>query len=146
MSKRRIIDHPYRNTFSGPEFPIGTGPFMEITKQCFTKIYFHYLSHEILWISTDKGYNFINVNDFDAFYIFSYDDLENYLNTFSYYSCNCETGLRISFWLDIGDITYSKYLALKDEYLSEKKLNYTTFVKQYLSLKPLEQESAKNDA
>ena len=134
MSKRRIIETPYRNAFSGPEFAIGTGPFMEITKGCFQKLFFEYISHDKLWISTNKCYNFICMENVDAFYIYSYPDLDNYLNTFIYYSCNRECGLTISFWIDIGDISYSEYLKLKSEYLSKKKLNYTTFVKQYLKL------------
>lgn len=135
--KRRILTHPYRNSFSGPEFPIETGPFMEIPKRTFEYFYFMHDSHDKLWFSTSKGFNFVKVDVFDPFHIFSAPVLDKFLNEYSYYNCTKETGTGISFWIDIGDISYSEYEKLKSEYLSEKKLNYTTFVKQYLNLPPL---------
>lgn len=125
--KRQIIIEPYKNGFSGPEFPIGEGPFIRIPAISFRSILNNSNSWPYLWISTDKNYNFCRMEDLDP----STHTLGQILNTFSYYNCSHPTGRRVAYWVDLGDIKLSDFNEMKTEYFSPPPVEYTTLVERY---------------
>ena len=110
--KKMIINHPFENTWSGPGFPIGEGPFVRISKHAFLQYLEIEEARSKLWISTSKCYNFHCISNSTM----TRKSAEKHLSNFRYYNCTKETGETIAFWADIGDLTVSRFQSFCNTY------------------------------
>lgn len=100
--------------------------YAKITKSSFFNLYPE-LDHSLFFISTDQKWNMTQIPEFS-----SLEDFSKILNEYSYYNCTEETGISISFWIDISDFPLSKFNHFKLDYMHGRGVNYTTLVKQYM--------------
>lgn len=116
---RRVIFSAYRNSWSGPEVPVGEGAFVEISENAFIKLFSDEKMRKHLWISTSKGYLF-----------FQPDELKS-INYFRAYNCSSETGKSVAFWLDTGVTGFDHCITLMKELEFYPRMRYTTILKRY---------------
>lgn len=116
---RKIIGRPYRNSFSGPEFPIGTGAFVQISEKAFSTLFPDENIRKYLWISTSKLFIFIQPESLKS------------IDYFRFYNCTRETGKSIIYWLDTGINTYGEYLTFTNFLNYAPRTRYTTIIKRF---------------
>ena len=134
MKIRTIIRNPYRNGWSGPEFPVGNGPLVRIPRSTFFNLYGSYPVNDLLYVSTSTGMFFSQLKSTSIGESKSFEKLYEFLDSYHHYNCNPMCGKNINFWFDVGDIPTSKYQAFENEYKFTKKLSYMRLIKKYLSL------------
>lgn len=132
MYRKAFYYAPYRNNYSGPEFPVGKGSFLSLPFSQFLKLCENPKYHEYLWFSTSENYLFMSVKEFSA--QLKEISIQKIINEYRYYNCNNETGNAIHYWFDFG-----RYLTPWNCYQDKKIINefknsnmrYTTFIKRY---------------
>lgn len=131
----KIIRNPYRNGLSGPEFPLEDGIYVKIDK----RTAFRLLKRRFaVSISTSRGYCFFEVK---PVYInhkeeFIWSEFCAFLTSYHVYNCDPFRGKRITYWFNLGNLSYSDELDLILEFSDMKYANYSTILKWYNKYTP----------
>lgn len=126
----KIIRDPYRNGWSGPEFPLTDGVYVKIDKRSAFRLMRN--NNFKITVSTSRGYFF---TDFSLpekrLYAENWHEFCKFLSEFYYYNCEAQTGKNISYWFNLGKLSYGEELEIVKSYPLFGNANYSTIIKWY---------------